>query len=122
VETIIGLSREHPFGPAILFGLGGIFVEAMEDVAIRVLPVTKKDVDGMIRQIKGYSILQGFRGRGPADLKAISEILLKTACLAQEFKDDILEIDINPLMVLGEGKGARAVDALVLLEGEGRSH
>jgi acetyltransferase len=115
VETIIGISREDSFGPAILFGLGGIFVEAMEDVAIRVLPVTKNDVDGMIRQIKGYSILQGFRGRGPADLKTISKILLKTACLAQEFKDDIIEIDINPLMVLEEGEGARAVDALVLL-------
>jgi acyl-CoA synthetase (NDP forming) len=122
VETIIGLSREDPFGPAILFGLGGIFVEVMEDVAIRVLPVTRNDVDGMIRQIKGYSILQGIRGMGPADLKAISEVLLKTACLAQEFRDDILEIDINPLMVLDEGKGAKAVDALVLLEEEGRGH
>ncbi len=117
VETIVGVSQEDPFGPTILFGLGGIFVEIMQDIAIRVLPVAKRDVEEMIRQIRGYTILRGTRGRRPSDIEALSIVILRTACLAQEFKEVIAEIDINPLIVLEEGKGARAVDALVLLHG-----
>jgi acetyltransferase len=121
VETIVGVSHEDPFGPMILFGLGGIFVETMQDVAIRILPVTERDVEEMIRQIRGYPILQGTRGRSPADIEALSMVLLKTACLAREFKGVIAEIDINPLIVSEEGKGAKAVDALVLLHNSSQS-
>lgn len=117
VETIVGVSHEHPFGQILLFGLGGILVEIMQDVAIRVLPVTKNDVENMIRQIRGYPILRGTRGRRPSDIEALFSVLLKTACLAQEFKGIIAEIDINPLIVLEEGKGVKAVDALILLHG-----
>lgn len=115
VEVIVGSSHEPPFGPTILFGLGGIFVETIKDVAVRVLPVTRRDLEEMIEQIQGYAILKGTRGRSPADIKALTLVLLKTACLVDELKDVIAEIDINPLIVLEEGKGVKAVDALVLL-------
>ncbi len=116
VETIVGVSREDPFGPAIMFGLGGIFVEILKDVAIRVLPVSKEDVQDMIQQIQGFSILQGARGRKPADVAALAEVLLKTACLVDELKGEIEELDINPLIILEDGRGVKAVDALALLK------
>jgi acetyltransferase len=115
VETIVGISQEPPFGPTLLFGLGGIFVEVMKDVSIRVLPVTRKDVQNMISEIRGYRVLQGIRGRKPADLAAITQVLLKTACLASELKDAVAEVDINPLLVMEANKGAKAVDALITL-------
>ena len=115
VETIVGISQEPPFGPTLLFGLGGIFVEVMKDVSIRVLPVTRKDVQNMISEIRGYKVLQGIRGRKPADLEAITQVLLKTACLAAELKDAVAEVDINPLLVMEANKGAKAVDALITL-------
>jgi acetyltransferase len=116
VETIVGVSREDPFGPAIMFGLGGIFVEILKDVAIRILPVSQKDVQDMIQQIKAVRILQGARGRKPADVAALAEVLLKTACLADELKGEIAELDLNPLIVLEDGLGVKAVDALALLK------
>lgn len=116
IETIVGISHKRPFGPTIMFGLGGIFVEVMKDVSIRILPVSHRDVKDMIRQIRGYTILGGTRGRNPSDLDALASVLLKTACLAEEFSEEIAEIDINPLIVLEEGKGVKAVDALVLLK------
>jgi acetyltransferase len=116
VETIVGVSREDPFGPTIMFGLGGIFVEILKDVAIRILPVSQKDVQDMIQQIEGARILQGARGRKPADVAALAEVLLKTACLADELKGEIAELDINPLIILEDDRGAKAVDALVLLQ------
>jgi len=115
VETIIGVSQEPPFGPAVLFGLGGIFVEVMADVSIRVLPATARDLREMISEIRGHKILLGARGRNPADREAIYQVLRRIACLASEWPEAIREIDINPLLVMEEGKGARAVDALVLL-------
>lgn len=115
VETIVGISQEAPFGPAVLFGLGGIFVEVMADVSIRVLPATATELREMISEIRGYKILSGARGRKPADKEAILQVLMKIASLASEWRDEIHEIDINPLIVLEEGKGARAVDALILL-------
>ena len=115
VETIVGISQEPPFGPTLLFGLGGIFVEVMKDISIRVLPVTRKDVQKMISEIRGHKILQGIRGRKPADTEALIQVLLKTACLAAELKDAVAEIDINPLIVMETNKGAKAVDALITL-------
>jgi acetyltransferase len=99
-----------------MFGLGGIFVEILKDVAIRILPVSKNDVQDMIQQIQGVPILQGARGRKPADVAALADVLLKTACLADELKGEITELDINPLTVLEDGRGVRAVDALAFLK------
>jgi acyl-CoA synthetase (NDP forming) len=117
IETIVGLSQEPPFGPTLLFGLGGVFVEIMKDVSIRVLPVIRRDAQNMISEIRGYKVLQGIRGRKPADREAIIQVLLKTACLAAELKDFVAEIDINPLIVREENQGAKAVDALITLSG-----
>jgi len=116
VETIIGVSRKEPFGPAMMFGLGGILVEVMKDVSIKVLPVSTVDVKNMVREICGYKILQGVRGRKASDIDAIFNTLLKVACLADDFKDVIAELDINPLIALEYGKGVKAVDALILLK------
>ena len=115
VETIIGVSQEPPFGPAVLFGLGGIFVEVMADVSIRVLPASAADLRAMISEIRGYKILKGARGRSPADIDAVFESLVRVARLVSEFPQSIREIDINPFIVMEKGKGARAVDALISL-------
>ena len=115
VETIIGVSQEPPFGPAVLFGLGGIFVEVMADVSIRVLPASAADLRAMISEIRGYKILKGTRGRSPADIDAVFESLVRVARLVSEFPQSIREIDINPFIVMEKGKGARAVDALISL-------
>ena len=117
VETIVGVSREAPFGPAIVFGIGGILVEVMKDVSIRVLPVGSRDLESMVSEIKGFEILKGARGGKPADVAAIRDTLARVAALADEFKDVIAELDVNPLIALEQGKGVRAVDALLLLRG-----
>lgn len=117
VETIVGVSREEPFGPAIMFGIGGILVEVMKDVSIKVLPVNSSDLESMVSEIKGSAILKGARGAKPADVAAIRDTLARVAALADEFKDAIAELDVNPLIALEQGKGVRAVDALVLLRG-----
>ncbi|MBI2318512.1 MAG: acetate--CoA ligase family protein [Betaproteobacteria bacterium] len=115
VETIVGVSREEPFGPAIMFGIGGILVEIMKDVSIKVLPVNSRDLDSMVSEIKGSAILKGARGGRSADVAAIRDTLARVAALAGEFQDVIAELDVNPLIALEQGKGVRAVDALVLL-------
>lgn len=117
VETIVGMSREEPFGPAILFGIGVILVEVMKDVSIRVLPVNNRDLESMVSGIQGFAILQGAIGGKPADVAAIRDTLARVSALADEFGDVIAKLDVNPLIVLEQGKGVRAVDALVLLRG-----
>jgi acyl-CoA synthetase (NDP forming) len=111
VEVIIGTTRDPVFGHVIMFGLGGIFVEALRDVSFRVAPLTRGDAEEMIREIKGYRVLQGMRGRPPADVDAIVDAILRVSQLVTDFPDEIEELDINPLVVFEEG--AKAVDALV---------
>lgn len=114
-ECMVGMKRDPQFGPAIAFGLGGIFVEVFEDVALRVAPLSERDASEMIRETKGYKILAGARGRPKADVAAVESILLKLSQLSLDLEAYVSEIDINPLMVCAEGKGAKAVDALILL-------
>jgi acetyl-CoA synthetase (ADP-forming) len=95
-ELIVGLKKDPQFGPVIMFGLGGIFVEVLEDVSFRLAPITRKDAREMIREIKGYRILEGIRGEKPANIKAIEDILLRFSELVMK-KPDIKELDINPL-------------------------
>jgi len=117
-EVIVGTTRDPQFGPVILFGLGGIFVEVLKDVSLRVLPITKYDAEEMVREIKGYKVLEGFRGKPRADLGAIIDILLKVSKLATEMEGSVSELDLNPVIVLPEGKGAKVVDArFVVLRG-----
>lgn len=95
-ELIIGLKKDPQFGPVIMFGLGGIFVEVLKDVSFRLAPITRKDASEMIREIKGYKILEGIRGQKPANIKAIENILLRFSELVMK-KPGIKELDINPL-------------------------
>ncbi len=112
-ETIVGLKKDAQFGHALMFGLGGIFVEVYRDVSFRVAPIDKSDALDMISEIKGYPILKGIRGRKPADIEAIARVLMSVSDLAE--KENIIELDINPLIV--SESGAVAVDARALVEG-----
>lgn len=109
-EVIVGGKLDEQFGPTILFGLGGIFVEIFQDVSIRICPISEKDAGKMITEIKGYKILSGARGQKPANLKAIKDVLLKTSKIMLEGKTK--ELDINPLIVTE--KKAVAVDARIV--------
>jgi acetyltransferase len=94
-----------------MFGLGGIFVEALGDVSFRIAPLSRSDAEDMIQEIKGYRVLRGMRGREPADLDAIADALLSVSRLVTAHRDSIEELDINPLVV--SPRGAKAVDALI---------
>lgn len=111
----MGISQDPQFGPVILFGLGGIFVEALKDVSLRVAPVSRSEAWDMVNEIKGAQVLKGFRGKPPADVDSIVDVLVRLSSFASTHRDQIAEIDINPLIVQEKGRGARAVDALVVL-------
>lgn len=112
VEVIIGATRDPVFGHVLMFGLGGIFVEAMKDVSFRIAPVSRGDAEEMVREIRGYRVLTGMRGKPAADLDALVDVLLKVSQLVTDYGRNIRELDINPLVVLE--KGARVVDALIV--------
>jgi acetyltransferase len=114
-EVVIGMTRDPQFGPMLMFGLGGIFVEIIRDVAFRIAPLTAEDAGEMIREIKGYRLLEGYRGQAPVDISHLEKLLLKISKLAHNHPD-IKEMDINPIMAYS--KGAVAVDARILLESE----
>jgi len=113
VEVIVGAFRDRQFGPTVMFGLGGVFVEVLDDVSFRVAPVSEADAEEMIREIRGYRILRGYRGRPPADLEAVKEIILKVSRMVTELRE-IGEVDLNPIHVYEEG--AVAVDVKIILE------
>ena len=115
-EVIVGMSHDPQFGPTVIFGLGGVFVEVLKDIAMRVVPITRYDAMEMVNEIKGRKILDAFRNMGPADTDAIVDVILRLSRLAADLKDTVAEIDINPLVVLEKGKSAKAVDALVVLK------
>jgi len=112
IEVIVGSVRDPVFDAAVMFGLGGIFVEVLRDVSFRVAPVTKEDALEMIREIKAYKILEGYRGQPPRDLDALADIIVKVSKLMLE-NPEISEMDINP--VISYEKGAYAVDARFIL-------
>jgi acyl-CoA synthetase (NDP forming) len=113
-EVILGMSHQAPFGPTILYGLGGIFAEVFEDVAFRVPPFTKVQARAMVEQTRSVKLLRGARGRPAGDVGALVDTIMKLQRLALELGDDIAELDVNPLMVLPKGEGVVAVDALVI--------
>ena len=112
VEVIIGVSRDPQFGPLLMFGLGGVLVEVLGDVAFRVAPLTERDAAEMVREIKGYPILRGHRGSPPADLDAIERALLALSRFV-DARPDVGEVDLNP--IIAHTKGLTAVDARVVL-------
>ncbi len=112
-EVIVGATKDPQFGPALMFGLGGIFVEVLKDVTFRIAPISESDAREMITEVKAYPILKGYRGQPPADVEAIVKILLNTSRLVMEHQK-IKELDLNPIMVYE--KGAKTVDARIILE------
>jgi 4-hydroxybutyrate---CoA ligase (ADP-forming) len=113
-ETILGASQDPTFGPVIMFGLGGIYVEVLKDVVFRVAPIDEQEAINMVESIKTIKLLKGVRGEKPSDLKAIADSLQRLSQLVVDFQE-IKEFDINPLLVLEGGKGARVVDARIIL-------
>jgi len=112
-EVIVGAIKDPQFGPALVFGLGGIFVEVLKDVTFRVAPITRDEACEMITEVKAYPLLRGYRNQPPADIEAIVQILLNTSKLVMEHQE-IKELDLNPIMVYE--KGAKTVDARIILE------
>ncbi len=112
-EIIVGVTRDPTFGPAIMFGLGGIFVELLKDVSFRIAPINKDDALEMIHEIKALPMLQGFRGGPNVKLELIVDILLKISQLTIDYIDDILEIDLNPIFAYDDK--ILTVDARIIL-------
>ncbi|WP_335697517.1 MULTISPECIES: acetate--CoA ligase family protein [unclassified Sporosarcina] len=112
VEVIVGVTNDPTFGPVIMFGLGGVFVEVFKDVSFRVAPITRADAIDKMKSLKGYELLKGVRNKKPVDQEAIIDVLLKVSELIQDYSNEIKEIDINPLIVYE--KGIIAADALII--------
>jgi acyl-CoA synthetase (NDP forming) len=114
-EVIIGMNRDPQFGPLIMFGLGGIYVEVLRDVTFRVAPMTRQQARAMVQEIRSYKLLAGVRGQEPSDLDATIDAILRISQLVTDFPD-IAELDINPLLVRDAGQGAVAVDMRLILQ------
>ena len=113
VEVIIGMSKDAQFGPVVMFGLGGILVEILKDVSFRIVPLTRRDAGEMIREIKGYPLLEGYRGQEPVDVSNLEELLLKVSDFVEQ-NPDVRELDLKPIFAYSDG--AVSVDARVVLE------
>jgi len=111
-EVIIGVTKDPQFGPVLMFGLGGVLVEVLKDVAFRVIPIEQRDARQMIEEIKGYPLLQGYRGSDPADLAQLQALLMKVSAFV-EAHPEVAELDLNPVFAYKDG--AIAVDARVVL-------
>jgi len=113
VEVIIGMSKDPQFGPVLMFGLGGILVEVLKDVSFRIVPVSERDARDMIREIKGYPILEGYRGQKPVSIAALEKLIVRVSQFAEN-NPHIAELDLNPVFAYPDK--AIAVDARVVLE------
>jgi acetyltransferase len=117
LEVILGATRDPQFGPICMFGLGGTFVEALQDVTFRLAPMWEVSAEVMIRSIKTYEILRGIRGKPPADFEAIKNCILRLSQMVSDHPE-IAELDINPLIVYPEGEGCVVADSRILLARE----
>jgi acyl-CoA synthetase (NDP forming) len=113
IEVIVGVTKDPQFGPVLMFGLGGVLVEVLKDVAFRVIPIEQRDAQQIIEDIKGYPVLQGYRGQDPADISALQALLLKVSSFI-ESHPEVAELDLNPVFAYKDG--AIAVDARIVLE------
>ena len=118
IELIVGARRDAAFGPIVMFGLGGIYVEVLGDVAFRSVPLARAEIETMIKQTRAHRLLLGVRGEARRDERAAVDALLKLGAVVDACPQ-IADIEINPLVVFEEGRGARALDIRVML-GEGR--
>ncbi|MBI3067445.1 MAG: acetate--CoA ligase family protein [Betaproteobacteria bacterium] len=114
VEVILGIVNNPQFGPAIMFGLGGIFTEVLKDVSFRFAPVSPGAALEMIREIKGYRILEGVRGRERVDVDALAATITTLSAIAIDLKDEVAALDVNPLFVFPRSGGTKAGDALIV--------
>ena len=114
-EILLGMNRDPQFGPLLVFGLGGIYVEVLKDVTFRVAPIDRRQAREMLSEIRGFPLLRGVRGEPPSDMDAIVDVLLRLSQLVTDFPE-IVEIDINPLMVFEQGKGALGIDMRLILK------
>jgi len=119
-EVLVGVQRDPAFGPIVVFGLGGIYVEVLKDVTFRLAPIRPLSAEHMVASVRGFPLLQGVRGEPPSDLPALYEVLERVSQLAVE-RPEVLELDVNPLIVRPKGKGVVAVDARVAIAPPSRS-
>ena len=115
VELIVGAVYDEIFGHVVAFGLGGTFTELYKDISMRIAPIDEQDAVEMIREVKAYKLLTGFRGMPPRDIPAVVDILIKFSRLVED-NPEIREADLNPVIALEEGKGAYVVDARFILQ------
>ncbi|WP_332610041.1 acetate--CoA ligase family protein [Achromobacter sp. ESBL13] len=120
VECIVGMHSDPVFGPVVMFGLGGVFVEVLKDVSFRLAPFDHAQALSMIREIKGYALLQGARGAPPCDIHALADALVALSRFADARREDFSSVEINPLLALPDGQGVLALDA-VLIPSAGRA-
>ncbi len=114
IQVIVGMNKDPQFGPVLMFGLGGILVELLKDVSFRIVPVTKRDAAEMIREIKGYPLLEGYRGQEPANIDALQDIIVRVSQFVER-TPEIKELDLNPIFAYRDK--AVSVDARIVLEG-----
>jgi acyl-CoA synthetase (NDP forming) len=114
-EVILGMARDPQFGPVMMFGLGGVFVEALRDVSVCIHPLTNVAARAMIERVKGYKLLAGTRGEEPVALDLLEECLLRLSQLVEDFRDDLDELDLNPLIVTARRDRSFVVDARIAL-------
>jgi acyl-CoA synthetase (NDP forming) len=112
VECLLGISRDEQLGPTLVMGLGGVFVEILKDVALRVPPITAAEARRALESLNGCAVFSGARGASPADIDALAAMAARLSWLAYDLRDDIAEMDLNPVIVFPTGQGALAVDAL----------
>jgi acetate---CoA ligase (ADP-forming) len=117
IETIAGVVSDPVFGPVVMFGLGGVFVEVLRDVTFRVAPFDRAEAHRMIREIRGYAMLEGVRGAAPSDVDALAETLVALSRFAAANVNSVDSIDLNPLRVMEKGRGVVALDALIVPRG-----
>jgi acetyltransferase len=115
LEILIGMNRDPQFGPLVTFGLGGIYVETLKDVAFRIAPFSRQEAEDMIKEIKAHALLDGVRGESPADKHALLEAILRIGQMVQDFPE-IAELDINPFMLYRDGQGGIAIDMRLILD------
>ncbi len=113
-EMILGVNRDDAFGPMLMVGLGGIYVEVKRDVVFAPAPVCAEEARAMLERLQGVALLHGVRGQPPADIDALAELMVTVSRLADDWRDEIAEIDLNPILVHPEGKGLSIVDALIV--------
>jgi acyl-CoA synthetase (NDP forming) len=115
VECVIGLNRDPVFGPVAMVGLGGVFVEVLRDVALKLCPFGEDEAEAMIRSLRGFPLLDGARGRPKADVRALAAALARLSVFGAAAGPRLASVDVNPIMVLPQGRGAVALDAVIAL-------